>query len=76
MPPPSFPAVLPGVSIGKPIAADDLLAAVNALPEALRRQGYPMARVADTSYTLDREASRLNADILVRPGPPALMGRI
>ena len=76
VPPPSFPAVLPGVAIGKPIAADDLLAAVNALPEALRRQGYPMAKIADTNYTLDREASRLNADILVRPGPPALMGRI
>lgn len=76
VPPPSFPAVLPGVAIGKPIAADDLLAAVDALPESLRRQGYPLAAVADTSYTLDREARRLNADILVRPGPPALMGRI
>ena len=76
VPPPSFPTVLPGVAIGKPIAADDLLAAVDALPESLRRQGYPLAAVADTSYTLDREARRLNADILVRPGPPALMGRI
>ena len=76
VPPPSFPAVLPGVAIGKPIAADDLLAAVDSLPESLRRQGYPLAAVADTSYTLDREARKLNADILVRPGPPALMGRI
>ena len=67
---------MPGVAIGKPIAADDLLAAVDALPESLRRQGYPLAAVADTSYTLDREARKLNADILVRPGPPALMGRI
>ncbi len=76
VPPPSFPTVLPGVAIGKPIVADDLLAAVDALPESLRRQGYPLAAVADTSYTLDREARKLNADILVRPGPPALMGRI
>ena len=76
VPPPSFPSVLPGAAIGKPAVADDLLAAVNALPEALRRQGYPLAAVADTSYTLDREGGRLNADILVRPGPPALMGRI
>ena len=76
VPPPSFPSVLPGVDIGKPIVADDLLAAVEALPEKLRRQGYPLASVADTSYTLDREARSLNADILVHPGPPAIMGRI
>lgn len=75
-PPPSFPAVLPGVAVGKPVAADALLAAMDALPDALRRQGYPLAVVADSSFTLDRQARLLNADILVRSGPPALMGRI
>lgn len=76
VPAPSFPATVPGVDIGKPVTADALLAAVNDVPEKLRRQGYPLAAVAETSFTLDREARLLNADILVRTGPPALMGRI
>ncbi|WP_297671837.1 BamA/TamA family outer membrane protein [uncultured Desulfovibrio sp.] len=76
VPPPSFPRTLPGVTVGKPVIADDLLAAVEALPESLRRQGYPLAEVAEVSYTLNREAALLNADILMRSGPPAMMGRI
>ena len=76
VPPPSFPRTLPGVTVGEPVIADDLLAAVEALPESLRRQGYPLAEVAEASYTLDREVALLNADILMRSGPPAMMGRI
>lgn len=76
VPPPAFPRALPGVETGKPVVADALLAAVEALPESLRKQGYPLAEVAETSFTLDREARHLNADILVRPGPPSLLGRI
>lgn len=76
VPPPSFPRSLPGVKVGEPVIADALLSAVEELPEQLRKQGYPLAVVADSSYTLNREARRLNADILIRPGPPALMGRV
>ncbi len=76
VPPPSFPRVLPGVKVGEPVIADDLLAAVEALPEKLQKQGYPLAEVLDSSYTLNRNVAQLNADILVRSGPPALLGRI
>ncbi|MGE9984071.1 autotransporter assembly complex protein TamA [Desulfovibrio sp. SGI.169] len=76
LPPPSFPSALPGVTVGRPVTADAMLAAVEALPERLRREGYPLARVVDARYSLNREARTLNADILVRPGPPALMGAI
>lgn len=76
LPPPSFPANLPGVERGKPVTADAMLAAVEALPEQLRREGYPLATVAASRYSLDRPARLLNADIVIRPGPPALMGRI
>ena len=53
VPPPSFPPVLPGVAVGKPVVADTLLDAVEALPEKLRTQGYPLAAVAQARYTLD-----------------------
>ncbi len=76
LPPPSFPASLPGVNVGQPVTADAMLAAVDALPERFRREGYPLAKVADARYALNREARTLNADILVRTGPPALMGAI
>lgn len=76
LPPPSFPESVPGVKIGKPVTADAMLAAVEAVPEQLRREGYPLAKVADARYSLNREARQLNADIVVDPGPPALMGQI
>lgn len=76
LPPPSFPGSVPGVEIGKPVTADAMLAAVEALPEQLRREGYPLAKVAEARYSLNREARQLNADIVLDPGPPALMGRI
>ena len=76
LPAPSFPDAVPGVTVGRPIVADDMLAAVAAMPEALRRTGYPLAKVAESRYTLDPAARTLTADIVIDPGPPALMGRI
>ena len=76
LPAPSFPDSVPGVTVGKPIVADAMLAAVSAMPEALRRTGYPLAKVTESRYSLDPEARTLNADIVINPGPPALMGRV
>ena len=76
LPPPSFPATLPGVAVGKPVVADALLNAVEDLPEKLRTQGYPLASVTQSRYTLDPEKRQVNADITIDPGPPALMARI
>lgn len=76
LPPPAFPDSVPGVEPGKPVVADDMLKAVEAIPASLRNCGYPLARVADSVYTLDRPKRLLNADITVDPGPAAMMGDI
>jgi translocation and assembly module TamA len=76
LPPPSFPTSIPDVSIGQPIKAADMLAAVEALPGRLHRQGYPLASIADSRYTLDHEARQLHAHVRIKPGPPALLGEL
>lgn len=75
VPPPKFPRVLPGVRVGEPVTAEDMLAAVEALPQRLRKRGYPLA-AADARYTLDKEKHELLARIVIRTGPPALMGGV
>ncbi len=76
LPPPSFPETVPGVEAGKPIVADDMLAAVSAIPDNLRKTGYPLAKVEKTVYTLDKPGHLLNADVTINPGPAAVMGDI
>ena len=76
VPPPKFPRTLPGVLVGEPVTASDMLAAVEALPQRLQKRGYPLAAVADAHYSLDREKRQLLARIVIRTGPPALMGGV
>ncbi len=79
---PEFPGVakvpvpqkLEGVEAGLPATAESILAAVAALPEEMRRAGYPEASVSSTRYTLDRASKTLNADVIVAPGSAAVMG--
>ena len=75
-PPPRFPDTLRGVTPGEPVTADQMLEAVEKLPERLRRRGYPLAQVSSQRYFLDRAARTLNAEIVVDTGPPALLGEI
>ena len=53
-PPPRFPDTLRGVTPGEPVTADQMLEAVEKLPERLRRRGYPLAQVSSQRYFLDR----------------------
>ncbi len=76
LPPPEFPDQIPGVEIGKPIVADDMLSAVAKIPERLHTTGYPLARVTESLYTLNKEQHKLNANITIDPGPPAVMGKV
>ncbi|MBD5647384.1 MAG: outer membrane protein assembly factor [Desulfovibrio sp.] len=76
LPAPAFPDSVPGVTVGEPIVADAMLAAVSAMPEALRRTGYPLAKVTESRYTVDPATRTLNADITINSGPPALMGKV
>lgn len=80
---PPFPGIIPaappeklsGLSEDQPAVADNVLAAVDEVPEALHRSGYPEAAVADTRYTLNKSEKTLNADVVVDPGPAAVMGK-
>lgn len=76
LPDPVFPHALQDVRPGDPAAAAPVLDAVAALPLTLRGEGYPLARVASARYTLDCQKRVLNADIVVDPGPAALMDGI
>lgn len=76
LPPPAFPDEIPGVTIGEPIAATDMLKAVEAIPQSLKNNGYPLAKLKSSEYTLDKPAHLLNAKIVIDPGPPAVMGEV
>ena len=76
LPPPDFPEHIPGIEIGKPVIASDMLKAVDSVPEKLRNTGYPLVKVVSSTYTLDKEKLELNAEIVINPGPPALMGKV
>lgn len=73
--PPRFPRHL-RLEPGKPVTAEEMLEAVDRVGRYLRRQGYPIAKTASSRYTLDREQRTINADIVIDPGPPALMGEV
>ena len=70
----TVPSALPGLEAGQPAKASAVLDAVDKLPDELHRLGYPAARIADTRYTLDKIAKTLNVEVVVDPGPAALMG--
>ncbi len=72
---PSFPETVPGVEAGKPIVADDMLAAVSAIPDNLRKTGYPLAKVEKTVYTLDKPGSSAQCGRYNKPGAGRGHGR-
>lgn len=76
LPEPQFPKEIPGIEIGKPVVAKDMLDAVNQIPMKLQQHGYPLAKISDSLYTLDKPERKLNAEITIDPGPPAYMGRV
>lgn len=76
LPAPKFPAEIPGIEVGKPVVAKDVLDAVEKIPMELQRRGYPLAKVVDSLYTLDKPERKLNAVITIDPGKPAYMGRV
>lgn len=76
LPAPQFPDRIPGVELDKPVTADDMLAAVAKIPEELHKTGFPLAKVTESLYTLNKERRKLNANIIVDPGPPAIMGEV
>lgn len=78
---PPFPGITPDpvprkfpMDGGEPAEADKVLAAVDEIPQSLHRSGYPEADVASTRYTLNKRRKTLNADVVINPGPAAVMG--
>lgn len=76
LPSPQFPKTVPGVETGQPIVADEMLKAVEEIPSNLRLTGYPLAKITQSVYSLDKPKRQLNANITVNTGPPAYMGDI
>lgn len=76
IPGPDFPTQIPGVDIGKPITAKAMLAAVEKITVGMIDKGYPLAQITKTLYTLDKPERKLNAEVIINPGPPAFMGNI
>lgn len=76
LPSPEFPDSIPGIVIGNPVTAKDMLAAVEKIPAELRDRGYPLARITESLYTLNKPDHLLNARILIDAGPPAMMGNV
>lgn len=76
LPDPEFPDFVPNIEPGKPIIADDMLEKINAMPKALHKTGYPLAKIVSSIFTLDKPAHKLNALVTFDPGPPALLGKV
>ncbi|MBQ7456301.1 MAG: BamA/TamA family outer membrane protein [Desulfovibrio sp.] len=76
LPGPEFPTAIPGIQPGKPVTAETMLDAVAKVPEKLHRKGYPLAKVTESLYTLDRDSRQLNALITIHPGPCAYFGDV
>jgi translocation and assembly module TamA len=61
----------PGIAPGDPAASGPVLDAEAALIERLRRQGHPLAAVADREVTVDHDAQRMDVVWTLSPGPRA-----
>jgi translocation and assembly module TamA len=61
----------PGLAPGDPAASGPVLDAEAALIDRLRRQGHPLAAVADREVTVDHEAQRMDVVWTLSPGPAA-----
>ncbi len=56
--------------------ASDILNAVNALPQPLRENGYPKAKIASSAFSIDKQAKELDGTVFVNQGLPATMGEV
>lgn len=72
------PQTLAKLGLGKdaPAATDEVLAAVDSVPQWLKAHGYPLARVDASHYYVDKENHRLDAEIIAVQGPYATMGKV
>jgi len=73
--PPAAAAAL-NLTSGQPARAGDVLAAGDRLLEALRKAGYPLARVPTPVATLRPDDDRLDVMFQPDPGPQARLGTI
>jgi translocation and assembly module TamA len=65
----------PGVIRGEPARTDPVLDAEAALIDRLRREGHPLAAVADREVIVDHEAQAMDVVWRLAPGPAATFAR-
>jgi len=73
---PKFPSNLTKVHKGDAAIATDILNAVDTLAQPLRENGYPMARVTSSSFSVDENTQELNGTVFFNQGLPAIMGEV
>ena len=56
--------------------ASDILEAVNSLPQPLRENGYPKAKIASSAFSIDKQEKELDGTVFVNQGLPATMGEV
>jgi translocation and assembly module TamA len=65
----------PGLLRGEPARTDPVLDAETALIDRLRREGHPLAAVADREVIVDHEAQAMDVVWRLAPGPAATFAR-
>lgn len=65
------------VKVDTPYAiAENINAAVNALPRPLRNNGYPNAKIASAAYSINKEEKKLKGTVFINQGLPAILGDV
>jgi translocation and assembly module TamA len=65
----------PDLAPGQPAAADPVLDAESALLDRMRRDGFPLAAVADREVVVDHENQTMDVTWTLVPGPQAAFAR-
>ena len=71
-----LPEKVSGLEQGQPALASAVLDAVDKLPEAFHKAGYPWAKISSTRNMLDKNSKTLDVEVTVDAGRPALMGDV
>jgi translocation and assembly module TamA len=65
----------PGIAAGDPARAGPVLDAEESLRDKLRREGHPLAAIADREVVVDHEAQAMDVTWTISPGPEAAFAR-
>lgn len=56
--------------------ATDILKVVEGLPQPLRENGYPKAKIASSAFSINNETKELDGTVFINQGLPATLGEV